>query len=757
MRRIGRRRAAVVGAILALVPAASAWAAFQQLPPGGQVAGGQVSVEDPANSDVTGGSLAGGAAVPWAVFRQKTVGHDQIFGKSFAGGAWTLRGTGTVGGRSSASTSGSLNFDQGVDGEAPSIDFAGAGRTVPWATWYEDTTGFAAENIFASRFDQAQDKWVFAGQGRGLGGGSVNVPSLNIHTTRDAENPSVAGGATVAGNAPVPWVTWQEVDGGATGPQQIFVSKAVKPATGTTCPDDGPRPNKPLGGNAIGGFCWQQVGLDRVDPTTGASSATGDPSLDVDPRRDGIEPDIAFTGAGDTVPWVVWYEVSDLGHGGTPGLHTNDLVFAAKATPNAAADGQFGWTAVGTTGAGVLDTTGPTHAFGACAESADAEASCSLNANPDAGAVDPRVAAGTMTPGNATVPWVAWEEASGGHERIFVSRLVGSGAAARFALANGGQPLPTLVGGIDATRPDITFSGNTPYLTWHEGTSVVSGHFTTPDGFVIDNAAVGSDVSAGVRAPISSGCTANPFNGDGSSCQAGAVGTPFFLFTENASTTPMLLADAYQTDAPVTGAPTAVGSTAATVTGTVNPQGAPVVVQFQFGATTAYGQTTTAQRLGPANAPVAFSAVLSGLPASTTIHYRAVAVTDFGAVAGPDRTLTTTASPPPPKDKTPPHLRITIVKTTIKALLKTKKLKVRTRVDEAAKVRLSARARGRALGKARVTFKKSGSKTVSLKVTKSALRRLRPLRRVTVAVTGKATDRAGNTSRKKATRTLRRR
>ena len=77
-----------------------------------------------------------------------------------------------------AAFAGSLNFDQGQDGEAPAIDFAGAGRTVPWATWYEDTsgTGFGAENIFASRFDNTGDanqgKWIFAGQSRGTGGGT---------------------------------------------------------------------------------------------------------------------------------------------------------------------------------------------------------------------------------------------------------------------------------------------------------------------------------------------------------------------------------------------------------------------------------------------------------------------------------------------------------------------------------------------------------------------------------------------------------
>ena len=149
-----RRRGVAVAGTVAVLAAAGTASAFQALPPGGQVnddiASGinpalSVNGEDPTNADVVGGALtAGKVAVPWAIFRQQEAGgaHDQVFSRSFAAGAWTTRGVGTVGGRSSASPtfSGSLNFDQGQDGEAPAIDFAGAGRTVPWATWYEDTT-----------------------------------------------------------------------------------------------------------------------------------------------------------------------------------------------------------------------------------------------------------------------------------------------------------------------------------------------------------------------------------------------------------------------------------------------------------------------------------------------------------------------------------------------------------------------------------------------------------------------------------------
>ncbi len=665
MRKLQGKRAGLAGIVVALAAAGSA-AAFQQLPAGQQVNNDPgaginpnrpVNTEDPANSDVVGGSLvATKPLVPWAIFRQteSSGNQDQIFSRSFAAGAWTTRGNGTVGGRSSTSPtfSGSLNFDQGEDGEAPSIDFAGAGRTVPWASWYEHTTGnpnFGADNIFASRFDNTsgdpnQGKWIFAGQGRGNGGSGPDVPSLNIHTNRDAVNPVVQGGSAKVGNDPVPWVTWQERDGGSPGPNQIFTSRAVKPTSAPTCPNDGANPIKPstaTGSN--NGFCFQQVGIDRLGPGTGEfPTTTSDPSMNVDPSRDGVEPDMAFTGPSDTVPWVVWYEQNSSG----VGLKGNELVFAAKATSNTTtADGGFQWTAVGIKGAGLLDTTGTTPSgnkhWGTCATSQTAEANCSINKNPNADAEDPRVASGTMTAGNPTVPWVVWDEgsaASPDDNSVFVARLVVTGATANFVIANNGQPIGT------GDRADITFSGNTPYVTWHHDNHVVTGHFTTPDSFVKDGAPVGTKTPDSVRAPISSGCIADPFSGDGAACQAGALGTPFFLFTDKGSGIARLFADAYQPTKPVTGGPAGVTSSTATIAGSVNPLGASVRVSFQFGTTTAYGHFTSTATTGPNDVSVVFVGHLSGLPAGTTIHYRAVATSDFGTLTGNDRTLRTKAA-----------------------------------------------------------------------------------------------------------------
>ena len=667
-RRITRwRRVAFATAIGVLTIAGSA-AALGSLPPGGQVnddlAAGinkaiSVNGDEPTNADVVGGALtAGKPAVPWAIFRQQETNgspppNDQAFVRSFANGAWTTRGNGTVGGRSSAGPMfpGSLNFDQGQDAEAPAIDFAGTGRTVPWATWYENTTGtgFAQNNVFASRFDNTGDanqgKWVFGGQSRGNGGSGPNVPSLNIHTEQDAENPSVAGGSAVDATKPGPWVAWQETANN-NRQDQIFVSRPLGPGQ-MNC--DGVTPAGVADGTghvpAIGGFCFQQTGIPRF------GNGGADPSLNVDPTRSGVEPDIAFTGNAngvqDGVPWVVWYEKDNTDPAVSGLTHENEMVFAAKGVRDGvAANGGFHWVAVGSQGSATLDATGINH-LGGCAASDTAEAQCSLNQNAKADAENPRVAAGTMNPANATVPWVTWDEDVNGVKQVVVSRLVGG---THFELVNNGTPIS--VGSNDSTRPDITFSGNTPYVTWREDTGGgiekgFVGHFVNAANptFVLDesNVPLTPRNQADVREPISSSCIATPFNSDGQACQGTAIGTPFLLFT-NGTNPRGLFANAYQPDTPVTGAASAIGTSSATVSGSVNPLGASVNTSFQYGTTTAYGQSTAAQKTGPDESVDQFSAQLAGLPAGSTIHYRAVAVSDFGTFAGADQTLTTQAA-----------------------------------------------------------------------------------------------------------------
>lgn len=483
---------------------------------------------DPANgidpnqnagvSDVVGGSLAaGGARVPWATFEQRAGSAQRIFVRAFKNGQWVTQGP-------------SLNIDQNVVAEGPSIDFAGAGRTVPWDAWYEPSAPLGGEKqIFASRFVATENRWQPEGQDRGSG-----IPSLNINTDKEAENPSVAGGAAVAGNDPVPWVAWEEQDGNVHGSgnhDQIFVSKGVKQAAlKQACSHF-----KPSEAASVAAFCWQQVGLDRLQKA-GGSSATGDPSLNIDPSRNGVEPDIAFTGANDTVAWVTWYEKDS----SNIGLRNNEQVFAARIVADPKADGGFSWRAVGSRTAGqnnTLDISGA-NGFGNCAVSTAGEDACSLNKVATSDAEDPRVAAGTLTPGGTTVPWTAFsEDVGGGRHGIFVSRLVGGD---HFELFNGGNPVSPI--DQDASQPDITFFGNTPYVSWTakhgNETRGFVGHFDATGAFVTDTPGGirlgqrhGHSSLIDARVPLSSSCTADPFTHDGANCTPGDLNAPFFTFT----------------------------------------------------------------------------------------------------------------------------------------------------------------------------------------------------------------------------------
>src|SRR2546428_12933444 len=218
-----RRTIAGLAALAALLAAPAARAAFLPLPANGsQVNNDLANAIDPDQdagvSDVAGGAVtAGKVPDPWATFEQKVAGGEQqIFMRAFKSGAWVTQGSPA-----------SLNIDPTQEAEAPSIDFAGTGRTVPWVAWYEPsaTSGWPT-NIFASRFNVATNRWLPSGQGRGPN----HLPSLNVHTLRTAENPSVAGGSAAAGNEPDSWHTSEANDGIATDTaarRQSFLSQTV--------------------------------------------------------------------------------------------------------------------------------------------------------------------------------------------------------------------------------------------------------------------------------------------------------------------------------------------------------------------------------------------------------------------------------------------------------------------------------------------------------------------------------------------------
>jgi hypothetical protein len=94
-----------------------------------------------------------------------------------------------------------------------------------------------------------------------------------------------------------------------------------------------------------------------------------------------------------------------------------------------------------------------------------------------------------------------------------------------------------------------------------------------------------------------------------------------------------------------------VSRTAATLNGTVNPNGSSTTYHFDFGPTTGYGAQVPGSDVfaGSDSSVHTVSQTVSGLAANTTYHYRIVASDALGLVAvGSDVEFTTPPLPPPP-------------------------------------------------------------------------------------------------------------
>jgi uncharacterized delta-60 repeat protein len=96
-----------------------------------------------------------------------------------------------------------------------------------------------------------------------------------------------------------------------------------------------------------------------------------------------------------------------------------------------------------------------------------------------------------------------------------------------------------------------------------------------------------------------------------------------------------------------TNAATNVTISSARLNGTVNPNGLPTSVHFEYGTTTSYGSTTTSQNY-TGNTTQSVSAGISGLNPNTTYHFRLVGTNNGGTSYGSDMTFTTLSATGPP-------------------------------------------------------------------------------------------------------------
>lgn len=120
------------------------------------------------------------------------------------------------------------------------------------------------------------------------------------------------------------------------------------------------------------------------------------------------------------------------------------------------------------------------------------------------------------------------------------------------------------------------------------------------------------------------------------------------LVATNATGTSRGADQSFTTGAPpavATGAASQLGPTAATVGGTVDPNGLPTGWWIEYGTSTSYGSRTTTQSAGSGTSATAVSVRLTGLSAGATYHFRLVASNDAGTTRGSDRTFRTDRAP----------------------------------------------------------------------------------------------------------------
>ncbi len=90
-----------------------------------------------------------------------------------------------------------------------------------------------------------------------------------------------------------------------------------------------------------------------------------------------------------------------------------------------------------------------------------------------------------------------------------------------------------------------------------------------------------------------------------------------------------------------TGTAVAITATTATLVGAADPDGQETTYAFQYGTTTAYASQTAARILAPPITYKTITAVVTGLRAGTTYHFRLIAANESGITPGRDVIFTT--------------------------------------------------------------------------------------------------------------------
>lgn len=111
----------------------------------------------------------------------------------------------------------------------------------------------------------------------------------------------------------------------------------------------------------------------------------------------------------------------------------------------------------------------------------------------------------------------------------------------------------------------------------------------------------------------------------------------------------------------ITGTAAGITPNSAVVSGLVNPNGQVTTYHFDYGTSTGYGHSTPSSGAGSGTTANAVSAILTGLQADTTYHFRLVATSASGTTSGTDATFHTGSL------STPPTTRLSVGRVKVKA------------------------------------------------------------------------------------------
>ncbi|HXD59985.1 MAG TPA: hypothetical protein VN606_18810 [Thermoleophilaceae bacterium] len=215
-----------------------------------------------------------------------------------------------------------------------------------------------------------------------------------------------------------------------------------------------------------------------------------------------------------------------------------------------------------------------------------------------------------------------------------------------------------------------------------------------------------------------------------------------------------------------TGAASAVGTSAASIAGTVDTLGTATSYAIEFGTSTSYGKSTASRILAGGGTPVPVNVPLGGLQPGTLYHYRVVAANKQGTSVGADATFRTSPGPANSgsssgsRDTTAPKVSVagpssgaapadsSLVTINIGCpLAETLGCRGSVALETAARVSgaRSAAARHRLrIGSARFKLSAGEKRAVKIKLSRKGRSFLRKHHRVRVRVVVTASDRSGN-------------